>query len=55
MNYEVITNSIEKTNKLVSKRILVALVVISFLASCSRSVTPGEAANHHYGHCRDVR
>ena len=37
------------------KRILVALIVISFLASCSRSVTPGEAANHHYGHCRDVR
>jgi len=37
------------------KRILLALIVISFLASCARSVTPGDAANHHYGRCRDVR
>jgi|GEM_PF-501273 len=55
MNCKAITNTLGKTNNVVSKRILVALVVISFLASCSRSVTPGEAANHHYGHCRDVR
>jgi len=40
------------------KRILVAtLVILSsvVLFSCSHSVTPGEAASHHYGHCRDVR
>jgi hypothetical protein len=37
------------------KRILAALILITFLFSCSRSVTPGDAASHHYGHCRDVR
>ncbi len=37
------------------KLILTLIIIISFVASCSRSVTPGEAANHHYGHCRDVR
>jgi len=41
------------------KRILLAaLFVITssiVFTSCSHSVTPGEAANHHYSHCRDVR
>jgi len=40
------------------KRILVAtLVILTSLSlfSCSHSVTPGDAASHHYGHCRDVR
>jgi len=39
------------------KRILVAIVVLTSIAltSCSHSVTPGEAASHHYGRCRDVR
>ena len=38
-----------------NKRIVLALIVISFFASCARSVTPGEAASHHYGSCRNVR
>jgi len=40
------------------KRILVAAIVVLTsitLFSCSHSVTPGEAASHHYGRCRDVR
>jgi hypothetical protein len=37
------------------KKILALLVLASLLFSCSRSVTPYEAANHHYGHCRDVK
>ncbi len=39
------------------KRILLAILILTTvtLFSCSRSVTPGDAANHHYGHCRDVR
>jgi hypothetical protein len=37
------------------KRILALILIISFVSSCSRSVTPGEAANHHYSKCRDVR
>jgi hypothetical protein len=40
------------------KRILTALLIVSFvsfLSSCSRSVTPGEAASHHYSRCRDMR
>jgi hypothetical protein len=40
------------------KRILVAAIVIltsTILFSCNRSVTPGQAANNHYSHCRDMR
>ncbi|MHA4807935.1 hypothetical protein ACX0G9_07505 [Flavitalea flava] len=38
-------------------RIQTLLIAVSLLClfSCSRSVTPGEAANRHYGRCRDVR
>ncbi|MDR3716294.1 MAG: hypothetical protein P4L51_26110 [Puia sp.] len=41
------------------KKILALLLIVSFVSavvsSCSRSVTPYEAANHHYSHCRDMR
>ncbi len=37
------------------KKILAIIVLASLLASCSRSVTPYEAANRHYSHCRPVR
>ncbi|HMI63874.1 MAG TPA: hypothetical protein VK518_23320 [Puia sp.] len=39
------------------KRTLVVLLVVfsTCLFSCSRSVTPGEAASHHYSRCRDMR
>ncbi len=35
---------------------LLAIVVLGLLfASCSRAVTPGEAATGKYKHCRPVR
>ncbi len=37
------------------KKILVLILIAAFLFSCSREVTPSEAANHHYKKCRDVR
>jgi hypothetical protein len=38
------------------KPLLAVLVIVSTcLISCARSVTPGEAASHHYSHCRDMR
>ena len=37
------------------KKILALLVIISFLYSCNRAVTPYEAASHHYNRCRDMR
>jgi hypothetical protein len=40
------------------KRILLAILVIittTLLFSCSRSVTPDQAASNHYSHCRDMR
>ena len=39
------------------KRIVVAILVLSSVAlfSCSRSVTPDQAASNHYSHCRDMR
>ncbi len=40
------------------KRILLAAIVIitsTTLFSCSRSVTPEQAASTHYSHCRDMR
>jgi PBP1b-binding outer membrane lipoprotein LpoB len=36
-------------------QILAVILVIAFFASCSRSVTPFEAANNHYNRCRAVR
>jgi uncharacterized lipoprotein len=37
-------------------RNLIALVVlVMLLASCSRSVTPHEAANKHYKKCQSIR
>ncbi|HEY4060385.1 MAG TPA: hypothetical protein VGM30_00715 [Puia sp.] len=39
------------------KKILLATFILLSVAlfSCARSVTPGEAASHHYSHCRDMR
>ena len=37
-----------------AQAILIAITVL-FLFSCSRSVTPEQAANNHYSHCRDMR
>jgi len=37
------------------KKILCLVVLVTLLYSCSRAVTPYEAANHHYSKCRDVR
>ncbi len=37
------------------KKILALALLLSFLYSCSRSVTPYEAATHHYNHCKDMR
>ncbi|HLZ87291.1 MAG TPA: hypothetical protein VKQ52_08625 [Puia sp.] len=39
------------------KRFFVAIVILSstLLFSCSRSVTPDQAASNHYSHCRDMR
>lgn len=36
------------------KMVIFLLVVIAF-SSCGRALTPGEAANHHYKKCRDIR
>lgn len=37
------------------KKILAVALLLSLLYSCARSVTPYEAASHHYNHCRDMR
>ena len=37
------------------KKIIVLAILVSTLYSCSRSVTPYEAASHHYTKCRDMR
>ncbi len=37
------------------KKILALALLLTLLYSCSRSVTPYEAASHHYNHCRDMR
>jgi hypothetical protein len=41
------------------KRFFVAIILVvissALLTSCARSVTPGEAASHHYSRCRDMR
>jgi len=37
------------------KKILLLLLLASFFVSCDRALTPYEAANHHYSHCRDIK
>jgi hypothetical protein len=37
------------------KTLLAILVCAIAFTSCARSVSPGEAANHHYKKCRSVR
>jgi hypothetical protein len=41
------------------KRFFVAMIIVvicsSLLSSCARSVTPDQAASHHYSRCRDMR
>ncbi|HEY4108391.1 hypothetical protein [Puia sp.] len=35
--------------------ILLLIVTSTMFYSCSRSVTPDQAASHHYSRCRDMR
>ncbi len=37
------------------KKILALALLLSLLYSCNRSVTPYEAANNHYNHCRNMK
>jgi hypothetical protein len=37
------------------KTLLAILVCTIAFTSCARSVSPGEAANHHYKKCRSVK
>jgi hypothetical protein len=37
------------------KKAALILALASALFSCSRSVTPYQAANHHYNGCRPIR
>jgi hypothetical protein len=37
------------------KKILALALLISLLYSCSRSVTPYQAATHHYTSCKNMR
>jgi hypothetical protein len=37
------------------KKAAAILAIAIFLFSCSRSVTPYQAANHHYNSCRPIR
>jgi PBP1b-binding outer membrane lipoprotein LpoB len=37
------------------KKILALALLLSLLYSCSHSVTPYEAASHHYNKCKDMR
>ncbi|HEY4337711.1 MAG TPA: hypothetical protein VGM89_17480 [Puia sp.] len=41
------------------KRFFVALIILvlcsTMMYSCSRSVTPEQAASNHYSRCRDMR
>lgn len=37
------------------KNLVLFLVLAILFSSCSRALTPGEAANHHYKKCRDIR
>jgi hypothetical protein len=37
------------------KKILALALLLSLLYSCNRSVTPYEAATHHYNSCRFMK
>lgn len=37
------------------KKLVVFLLIVIAFSSCGRALTPGEAANHHYKKCRDIR
>jgi PBP1b-binding outer membrane lipoprotein LpoB len=37
------------------KKLLAFIALIILMASCSRSVTPYDAANKHYKTCRPIR
>ncbi len=37
------------------KNLLAFIVLVILFASCSRSVTPYDAANRHYNKCRPLR
>ncbi|WP_419555709.1 lipoprotein [Pollutibacter soli] len=37
------------------KKILAFIAIVVFLTSCSRSVTPYEAANKNYKRCQNIR
>ncbi len=37
------------------KKILALAALITLIYSCNRSVTPYQAANNHYNHCRPMR
>jgi len=36
------------------KKILALALLLALLYSCNRAVTPYQAANNHYGHCREM-
>jgi PBP1b-binding outer membrane lipoprotein LpoB len=37
------------------KNLIALIVLVLLFASCSRSVTPYEAANKHYKRCQSIR
>jgi hypothetical protein len=37
------------------KTLIVCLLVMAAFSSCSRALTPDQAANNHYKKCRDIR
>jgi hypothetical protein len=51
---QLIRLTLTKTGRIM-KAILGLIVIVMVFASCSRAVTPGEAASRHYKSCRSVR
>jgi outer membrane lipoprotein-sorting protein len=41
--------------KTMKKILFLLLLATLFCISCNRALTPYEAANNHYGHCRDIK
>ena len=39
----------------IMKNLITVIVLVLLFASCSRSVTPYEAANKHYKRCQSIR
>ena len=37
------------------KKIIALLILVSFLFSCNRALTPYQAASGHYKKCRDIK